>query len=66
MVVVPTNSPEWISRSLDSGAQAVIVLSISSMQSDQLNSLLHRLIRYPMLARLKPPSSASKRQNTVL
>lgn len=26
MVVVPTNSPEWISRSLDSGAQAVIVL----------------------------------------
>lgn len=66
MVVVPTNSPEWISRSLDSGAQAVIVLFIPSMQSEQLNSLPQRLLRYPMLALLKPPSSASKQQNTVL
>ncbi|KAF8917009.1 Phosphoenolpyruvate/pyruvate domain-containing protein [Mucidula mucida] len=33
MVVVPTNSPEWISRSLDSGAQAVIVPHVSTVES---------------------------------
>ncbi|EIM89146.1 Phosphoenolpyruvate/pyruvate domain-containing protein [Stereum hirsutum FP-91666 SS1] len=33
MVVVPTNSPEWISRSLDSGAQAVIVPHVSTLEA---------------------------------
>lgn len=37
MVVVPTNSPEWISRSLDSGAQAVIVLPFLPLDMSRCN-----------------------------
>ncbi len=31
MVVVPSGTPEWISRSLDSGAQAVIIPHVNNV-----------------------------------
>lgn len=36
MVVVPTCAPEWISRCLDSGAQAIIVPHVNTVEQAKM------------------------------
>jgi 2-keto-3-deoxy-L-rhamnonate aldolase RhmA len=53
-VVVPTCAPEWISRSLDSGAQCVIVPHVNTVEQAQIcvnASKFPPLVRAPLIRR---------------
>jgi 2-keto-3-deoxy-L-rhamnonate aldolase RhmA len=59
MVVVPTCAPEWISRSLDSGAQAIIVPHVNDVV--QAKMCVDAAKFPPMVSEVEVASTTSRR-----